>query len=105
MAELGPTAESEHQSLGRFAVRAGVSHMIVIGDRAGGIHAGAVAEASWQDNSMHVADVREAIDVLREQVRSGDIVLVKGSRVAGLERVADALLGAADNCAGRGGTG
>jgi UDP-N-acetylmuramoyl-tripeptide--D-alanyl-D-alanine ligase len=92
MAELGPTAETEHQSLGRFAVRSGVSHMIVVGDHAGGIHAGAVAEASWQENSMHVADVQEAIDVLREQVRSGDIVLVKGSRVAGLERVAEALL-------------
>jgi UDP-N-acetylmuramoyl-tripeptide--D-alanyl-D-alanine ligase len=92
MAELGPAAEAEHQSLGRFAVQSGVSHMIVIGDHAGGIHAGAVAEASWQGNSVHVADVHEAIDVLREQVRSGDIVLVKGSRVAGLERVAEVLL-------------
>jgi UDP-N-acetylmuramoyl-tripeptide--D-alanyl-D-alanine ligase len=105
MAELGPAGESEHQSLGRFAVRSGVSHMIVIGDRAGGIHAGAVAEASWQDNSVHVADVREAIDVLREQVRSGDIVLVKGSRVAGLERVADALLGDAGIEVAAGGAG
>jgi UDP-N-acetylmuramoyl-tripeptide--D-alanyl-D-alanine ligase len=92
MAELGPAAEAEHQSLGRFAVRSGVSHMIVISEQAGGIHEGAVAEASWRDNSVHVADVREAIDVLREQVRSGDIVLVKASRVAGLERVAEALL-------------
>jgi UDP-N-acetylmuramoyl-tripeptide--D-alanyl-D-alanine ligase len=105
MAELGPAAESEHQSLGRFAVRSGVSHMIVIGDQAGGIHEGAVAEASWRGNSVHVADVREAIDVLRELARSGDIVLVKASRVAGLERVADALLsdadiGAAENAAG-----
>jgi UDP-N-acetylmuramoyl-tripeptide--D-alanyl-D-alanine ligase len=79
--------------------------MIVIGDQAGGIHEGAVAEASWRGNSVHVADVREAIDVLREQARSGDIVLVKASRVAGLERVADALLsdagiGAAENAVG-----
>lgn len=105
MAELGPAAESEHQSLGRFAVRSGVSHMIVIGDRAGGIHVGAVAEASWRDNSVHVADVGAAIDVLREQVRSGDIVLVKASRVAGLERVADALLRDAGIEAGAGGAG
>jgi UDP-N-acetylmuramoyl-tripeptide--D-alanyl-D-alanine ligase len=105
MAELGPTAEAEHQSLGRFAVRSGVSHMIVVGDNAGGIHAGAVAEASWRENSMHVADVPEAIDVLREQVRSGDIVLVKGSRVAGLERVAEALLSDAGNGVGSGGAG
>jgi UDP-N-acetylmuramoyl-tripeptide--D-alanyl-D-alanine ligase len=100
MAELGESAESEHLSLGRFAVRSGVSRMIVIGEHAGGIHAGAVAEASWGEDSMHVADVQEAIDVLREQVRSGDVVLVKGSRVAGLERVAEALLSDADLGAG-----
>ena len=105
MAELGPTAESEHESLGRFAVRSGVSRLIVVGDPAGGIHAGAVAEASWQDNSVHVVDVREAVDLLREQVRSGDIVLVKGSRVAGLERVADALLCDPRTEDGAGGTG
>ena len=86
-------------------MQSGVSHMIVVGDQAGGIHAGAVAEASWREKSMHVADVREAIDVLREQVRSGDIVLVKGSRVAGLERVAEALLSDAEIGVGDGGAG
>ena len=32
--------------------------------------------------------------MLREQVRPGDVVLVKASRAVGLERVAEALLAA-----------
>jgi UDP-N-acetylmuramoyl-tripeptide--D-alanyl-D-alanine ligase len=38
-----------------------------------------------------VADVTAAIDLVRQLVAPGDVVLVKASRVAGLERVAAAL--------------
>ncbi|MCA1720537.1 MAG: hypothetical protein LC779_05320 [Actinobacteria bacterium] len=41
---------------------------------------------------MHVDDVDAAVALLREQVRPGDVVLVKASRAAGLERLAAALL-------------
>jgi UDP-N-acetylmuramoyl-tripeptide--D-alanyl-D-alanine ligase len=39
-----------------------------------------------------VADPDEAIAVLREELRPGDIVLVKASKSVGLRRVARALL-------------
>jgi UDP-N-acetylmuramoyl-tripeptide--D-alanyl-D-alanine ligase len=39
-----------------------------------------------------VPDVDAAVALLREQLAPGDVVLVKGSRSAGLERVAAALL-------------
>jgi len=38
-----------------------------------------------------VADADEALEVVRAELRPGDSVLVKGARVLGLERVADAL--------------
>jgi UDP-N-acetylmuramoyl-tripeptide--D-alanyl-D-alanine ligase len=78
--------------LGRFVVRLDVSRLVVVGEQAGGIHAGAVLEGSWGEESVHVDDVGAAVALLREQVRPGDVVLVKASRSAGLERVADALL-------------
>jgi len=92
MAELGEAEREAHMDLGRFVVRLDVSRLVVVGDAAGGIHAGAVLEGSWGEESAHVPDVDAAVALLREQLRPGDVVLVKASRSAGLERVAEALL-------------
>jgi UDP-N-acetylmuramoyl-tripeptide--D-alanyl-D-alanine ligase len=93
MAELGPGARGEHEGIGRLAVRLGVDRLVVVGNEAAAMHAGAVLEGSWSNESVHVADVEEAVQLLQAEVDGGDVVLVKGSRVAGLERVAVALLG------------
>jgi UDP-N-acetylmuramoyl-tripeptide--D-alanyl-D-alanine ligase len=92
MAELGDDARDAHMELGRFVVRLDVSRLVVIGPEAGGIHAGAVLEGSWGEESVHVDDVDAAVALLREEIVPGDVVLVKASRSAGLERVAAALL-------------
>ena len=92
MAELGEDAEQAHQDLGRFLVRLDIGQLVVVGEDARGIHAGAVLEGSWGGESVHVADRDAAVDLLREQLAPGDVVLVKASRSAGLERVAAALL-------------
>lgn len=92
MAELGPDARGEHETIGRLAVRLGVDRLIVVGDEAAPMHAGAVLEGSWSGESVHVADVDAAVRLLLAEAAPDDVVLVKGSRVAGLERVADAVL-------------
>ncbi len=92
MGELGDDARSAHMDLGRFVVRLDVSRLVVIGSAAGGIHAGAVLEGSWGEESVHVDDVDAAVALLRAELAPGDVVLVKASRSAGLERVAAALL-------------
>ncbi len=94
MAELGPDADTEHENLGRLVVRLGVDRLVVVGDEAGRLHAGAVLEGSWSGESVHVADVDAAVALLVDEVGPDDVVLVKGSRVAGLERVAAALTSA-----------
>ena len=92
MAELGDDARDAHMDLGRFAVRLDLGQLVVVGPDAGGIHAGAVLEGSWGDESVHVPDVDAAVALLRDELAPGDVVLVKASRSAGLERVAAALL-------------
>ncbi len=92
MAELGDDAREAHMDLGRFLVRLDIGQLVVVGEAAGGLHAGAVLEGSWGSESIHVPDVDAAIALLREQLAPGDVVLVKASRSAGLERVAAALL-------------
>jgi UDP-N-acetylmuramoyl-tripeptide--D-alanyl-D-alanine ligase len=92
MAELGDDAREAHMDLGRFVVRLDIGQLVVVGEDAGGIHAGAVLEGSWGSESLHVPDVDAALALLREELAPGDVVLVKASRSAGFERVAAALL-------------
>jgi UDP-N-acetylmuramoyl-tripeptide--D-alanyl-D-alanine ligase len=92
MAELGDDAREAHMDLGRFLVRLDIGQLVVVGEAAGGIHAGAVLEGSWGSESLHVPDVDAAVALLRQQLAPGDVVLVKASRSAALERVAAALL-------------
>ena len=92
MAELGDGAREAHMDLGRFLVRLDPTGLVVVGEEAGGIYAGAVLEGSWGGESVHVDDADQALALLRAQVQPGDVVLVKASRSAGLERLAAALL-------------
>jgi UDP-N-acetylmuramoyl-tripeptide--D-alanyl-D-alanine ligase len=93
MAELGAGAVAEHEAVGRLAARLGVDRVVVVGAEAGGIADGATGDGSWGGESVHVPDVQAAVRLLRQQLRPGDVVLVKASRAAGLERVALALAG------------
>ena len=92
MYELGPTSVDEHDAIGRLAVRLDIGKLIVVGSDAAAIHTGAHLEGSWGEESVLVADVAEALKVLARELRDGDVVLIKASRAAGLERVAEALL-------------
>ncbi|WP_405678521.1 UDP-N-acetylmuramoyl-tripeptide--D-alanyl-D-alanine ligase [Streptomyces sp. NBC_01511] len=93
MAELGDEALAEHDAVGRLAVRLNVSKLVAVGGReASWLRLGAYNEGSWGEESVHVSDAQAAVDLLRSELRSGDVVLVKASRSAGLERVAQALL-------------
>ncbi|MFE3603457.1 UDP-N-acetylmuramoyl-tripeptide--D-alanyl-D-alanine ligase [Streptomyces sp. NPDC059096] len=93
MAELGDTSLAEHDAVGRLAVRLNVSKLVAVGGReASWLRLGAYNEGSWGEESVHVSDARAAIDLLRRELRPGDVVLVKASRSVGLEKVAQALL-------------
>ncbi|MFE1791001.1 UDP-N-acetylmuramoyl-tripeptide--D-alanyl-D-alanine ligase [Streptomyces sp. NPDC059525] len=93
MAELGDASLAEHDAVGRLAVRLNVSRLVAVGGReASWLQLGAYNEGSWGEESVLVSDAQAAIDLLRSELRPGDVVLVKASRSVGLERVALALL-------------
>lgn len=94
MGELGEDAIAEHDSIGRLAVRLDVSRLVVVGTgrSMSAMHHGAVMEGSWGSESVMVADTDEALALLRDELRGGDVVLVKASKSAGLAALADALV-------------
>lgn len=100
MKELGEDSTSEHDRIGRMAVRLNVSNLIVVGEGARAIHLGASHEGSWGQESRWVPDVEGALAILRAELQPDDVVLVKASRAIGLERVAEALLDPASSISG-----
>ncbi|KJY45438.1 MULTISPECIES: UDP-N-acetylmuramoyl-tripeptide--D-alanyl-D-alanine ligase [unclassified Streptomyces] len=102
MAELGDASLAEHDAVGRLAVRLNVSKLVAVGGReASWLQLGAYNEGSWGEESVVVSDAQAAIDLLRSELRPGDVVLVKASRSVGLERVALALLAGGGEVADR----
>jgi UDP-N-acetylmuramoyl-tripeptide--D-alanyl-D-alanine ligase len=90
MAEMGDYERSGHEEVGRLAATLGVDLLIVVGQQAAPIHDGAVAVANWGGKSVQVTDQDAAVALLRDELRAGDVVLVKGSRYR-TWAVADAL--------------
>ena len=95
MAELGEVADESHDHIGRLAVRLNVQKLIVVGHGARHIHNAAGLEGSWDGESVLVGSADEAYDLLRDELREGDIVLVKSSKSAGLRFLGDRLGGVA----------
>ncbi|MFC4561446.1 UDP-N-acetylmuramoyl-tripeptide--D-alanyl-D-alanine ligase [Nocardiopsis mangrovi] len=96
MAELGDGARAEHEAMGRLAAETGVAALVVVGEEAAPMADGARGVAGWQGEIVRVAGVADAAAAVRERLRSKDVVIVKGSRVAGLEHVAERLVSGED---------
>jgi UDP-N-acetylmuramoyl-tripeptide--D-alanyl-D-alanine ligase len=80
MAELGPDSPRYHEEIGTFAKNVGIDVVIGVGELARNYE-----PDDWSP------DASSAIDMARTVINPGDCVLVKGSRAAGLEVVAEAL--------------
>jgi UDP-N-acetylmuramoyl-tripeptide--D-alanyl-D-alanine ligase len=81
MAELGGYADEAHLEVARAVQEIGVDLLVSVGPQAR-VYGG-----------RSVADADEATQLLRDEVKPGDVVLVKGARALGLERVAESLAG------------
>ena len=99
MAELGDTSAAAHAGVGALAARLGVDRLVSVGPGAVGVHD--AAAAAGHRRSIAVPDVAAATELLRAELVPGDVVLVKGSRSAGLDRVASDLLADVPVAAGR----
>jgi UDP-N-acetylmuramoyl-tripeptide--D-alanyl-D-alanine ligase len=87
MAELGPGAASYHREVGAAASRAGVDVLLAVGPLAKSYLDGArgVPVTRWAPT------IEQGLTALRQLLRPGDCVLVKGSRAMGLEAIGEAV--------------
>jgi UDP-N-acetylmuramoyl-tripeptide--D-alanyl-D-alanine ligase len=96
MAELGDRSVQFHEQAGLDAARAGVAGLIVVGDEAVPMLAGAKAVPGFSGELLAVPDGDAALAALADRLRPGDIVLVKAARAAALQTIALALAAGED---------
>ena len=89
MAELGQASEFAHVEVGRLAARLGMDGLVAVGQ-----WANKMVRAAQEEGLANVAafdDINVAGQALAVKLSSGDLVLIKGSRAARMERIIEPL--------------
>lgn len=84
MRELGPLSVREHQELGRALAGLGADALFAV--------AGDAAHLAQAAGCRFAEDAEAALGLLLEELRAGDVVLVKASRGVRAERVVEGLV-------------
>jgi UDP-N-acetylmuramoyl-tripeptide--D-alanyl-D-alanine ligase len=91
MLELGPSGAELHRACGREAAGNGVALIVGVQGEARSVLEGAREAGVENERLKFASDSAEAGELLARTVRSGDVVLIKGSRGVKLEQVLNAL--------------
>ncbi len=91
MAELGTFSRTEHERVGRLVAQLRIDWLVTVGAEAREIARSAVSCGMDADRVQSYDEIEEALRPVRDALRPGDLVLVKGSRAVGLERLAEGL--------------
>jgi len=92
MLEIGHYTEEGHQLVGRKVASSGIKHLIAVGEKARGFINGA-KEAGLEDDYIFYFDhPEEAGRFLQQRIKEGDVLLVKGSQGARLEKIVKELM-------------
>jgi UDP-N-acetylmuramoyl-tripeptide--D-alanyl-D-alanine ligase len=92
MRELGEAERAGHLEVGTTVATLGIDVVVTVGAVAAAIAEGAARVAGWPGVALVTAGRDEALAWVRNNVSAGDVVLVKASRGAALEVLADGLL-------------
>lgn len=91
MLELGPNAFDLHCEVGAYLAHQGIGYLIACGTLGRGFAEGARTAGMAPDQVQEATDAEAATHLLKDLMRAGDMVLLKGSRGMRMERILDAL--------------
>lgn len=92
MLEIGAHTGREHKKIGELVVEFGFDILCGVGIRAEFIVEEAIRCGMKKENVFYIKDSKDVADVLRDMVRGGDVVLVKGSQGIRTEKVVKGLI-------------
>ena len=91
MLELGDAAVQAHRNAGELVARVGAVRFFALGEHARDMEQGALAAGMSPGRVRIVQDVKEMAESILEEMKEGDVILLKGSRRMGLERVSEEI--------------
>jgi UDP-N-acetylmuramoyl-tripeptide--D-alanyl-D-alanine ligase len=91
MLELGRYSASEHGRIGTLASTK-ANMLVAVGLRSRAMQAAAVAAGMPEENALAFDTAIDAARTLKEHIRQGDLILIKGSQSMRMERIVEALL-------------
>ena len=94
MRELGPESKRFHFECGEAAAQSGLELVVAVGGDARELAQGALAGGMAESAVRFFPEAEEAARFVLHALRPGDLVLIKGSRGAHLERVVERVRGA-----------
>ena len=92
MLELGSMSEQGHRQVGKKALKTGINKLIVVGERARDIARGAKDAGMTKDNIFHFSQAEKAGKFIQERISEGDLILVKGSQGARMEKIVKEIM-------------
>jgi UDP-N-acetylmuramoyl-tripeptide--D-alanyl-D-alanine ligase len=87
MRELGRISEHTHREIGRLFGSKGIDILCAVGDFASNYAEGARESGMSQDTVRIYTGAEEAKAYVETLIRPGNVILVKGSRALGMERI------------------
>ncbi|MGM0499529.1 MAG: UDP-N-acetylmuramoyl-tripeptide--D-alanyl-D-alanine ligase [Bacillota bacterium] len=90
MLELGESSAEKHQKIGEYAAKKSIDILITVGKEAEEIAVGAASKMQTE-KIVKLADNEACINFLLNEIKSGDLILIKGSRANKLEEIIEEL--------------
>ena len=91
MMELGDETESAHLEAGEMVAELGVTYFLAMGDHASEMLTGALNKGFPPHRTHESASHQDMAEKIRSVMKKGDLILLKGSRKVGLEKVSQTL--------------
>lgn len=96
MKELGAQSPDFHRALKQPIEAANVNLLLLVGEEMAPLAEALAGDIAWAGKFAHCGSVGEVSQRLREETRSGDAILIKGSNSVGLSAVVETMLGGGD---------
>ncbi len=91
MLELGKESEKLHYELGKKIAKEKIDYLLTYGEKAKAFSKGAVEEGMVSKNIFSFEKQEELINFLKENIKRGDLIFIKGSRKMKMEKIVEAL--------------
>lgn len=92
MLELGVNSEKYHQTVGELIAARQVDYLVTIGVQSRAIAHGALQSGMDSDKIWHFASSSEGGEFIKDKLKPGDVILIKGSQGVRCERITKELM-------------